>query len=132
MISFTVPLVPPSVNHYKKPRGGGLHGFYVTAEGRAFKDAVAIFARGRSVSPVTESARDRVRYQLEVRVVLGRKQRGDGDNFWKCIADGLVEANVIHSDARVRRWILEVEDGDRLNPRTEICVRVMGEDGSHA
>jgi hypothetical protein len=43
-ISFTVPLVPPSVNHYKKPRKFG-RGFYVTKEAIAFKEAVALIAR---------------------------------------------------------------------------------------
>lgn len=64
----------------------------------------------------------KVRYALTVTVFLGDKERGDGDNNWKCIADGLVKAGVIHSDARVRIWHLEVEDGDRENPRTLICA----------
>lgn len=131
VVRLTVPLVPPSVNHYKKPvtfrvSGGGVQkGFAVTPEGKAFKQAVAIFARGQTVSPSTPHQRNQVRYALYVTVYLGEKQRGDGDNFWKCIADGLVDAGVIHSDARVRRWRLDVEDNDRGNPRTEIRAAVI-------
>jgi len=111
-LEFTVPLVPPSVNHYKKPRGRG-HGYYVTAEAEAFKRAVALCARGQSVSAKT--------YELEARVYLGHKQRGDGDNFWKVISDALVEARCIHSDAAVVTWILH-KARDRANPRTEILI----------
>ncbi len=125
-VEFTVPLVPPSVNHYKVPiairlrNRTGRMGFAVTPEGYAFKSAVAIMARGRSIAYRTATERRMGRYRLEVRVFLGPAQRGDGDNFWKCIGDGLVEAGVIHSDARVRVWSMEVCDEDRKNPRTEI------------
>jgi len=97
----------------------------VTPEGKAFKEAVAIFARGASIAPSTAAEQREVRYALYVRVFLGKGQRGDGDNFWKCVADGLTEAGVIHSDARVKRWRLDVEDTDRENPRTEIAAKVI-------
>jgi crossover junction endodeoxyribonuclease RusA len=115
-ISFTVPLVPPSVNHYWKHTRSGRH--YVTAEGRAYKEAVACCARGQSVRAK--------RYEIEAVIYLGHGQRGDGDNFWKAIGDGLVEAGVIHSDAAVKRWVLEL-DRDANDPRTEITVKAMEE-----
>lgn len=123
-------LIPPSVNHYKVPviartRNGPKKTFMVTPEGKAYKAAVAIFARGQSIAPGTDAERLKVRYALYVKVFLGKGQKGDGDNFWKCIADGLTEAGVIHSDARVRRWRLDVEDTDRENPRTEIWAKVI-------
>lgn len=111
-LAIIVPLVPPSVNHYVKHTRAGRH--YVTAEGRAYKEAVALFARGQSLRAK--------RYELEAAIYLGHGQRGDGDNFWKVIADGLVEAGVIHSDAAVSDWILR-KRRDRRNPRTEITVR---------
>lgn len=124
-----IPFTPPSVNHYKKPitlrtSNGPRLSFALTPEAKAFHDAVAIFARGRSLVPLTTAERNRIRYALTVTVFLGKKERGDGDNNWKCIADGLVRAGVIHSDARVRVWHMEVEDDDRENPRTLICVSV--------
>lgn len=123
-VEMTIPFTPPSVNHYKKPRAGG-RGFYVTKEGLAFKSAVCLLAKGRTLSPISKSDRTKVRYGIWVKVFLGKGERGDGDNFWKCIADGLVDADVIHSDARVKLWHLEVEDEDRENPRTEISVEII-------
>jgi Holliday junction resolvase RusA-like endonuclease len=111
-VAFAVPLVPPSVNHYVKHTRHGRH--YLTREGLEFKRAVAILARGRSVAAK--------RYELEAVIYLGHGKRGDGDNFWKVIADGLVEARVIHSDAAVEDWILR-KRRDPDNPRTEITVR---------
>lgn len=112
MIQFTVPLTPPSVNHYKvKTKRGHT---YVTSEAKAFKQAVAIFARGA----VVESKH----YELDVTVYFGKGQKGDGDNLWKCIGDGLKEAGVIRSDAAVKRWVMNV-DRDWELPRTEIKVR---------
>jgi len=111
-LSFTVPFVPPSVNHYIKHTRKGLH--YVTKEAQDFKMAVGLCARGRSIHAD--------RYSLEVWIYLGFGQRGDGDNFWKVIADGLVEAKVIHSDAAIEDWILH-KRRDIERPRTEITVR---------
>jgi Holliday junction resolvase RusA-like endonuclease len=124
-ISFT----PPSVNHYKKPitlrtSNGPRLSFALTPEAKAFRDTVAIMARGQTLVPLTSTERNNIRYALTATVFLGGGARGDGDNYWKCIADSLVYAGVIHSDARVRRWHIEVEDGDRQNPRTLIVVSV--------
>ncbi len=111
-LSIIVPLVPPSVNHYWKHTRSGRH--YVTQEGRAYKEAVAMCARGKRVRAK--------RYELEAVIYLGHGQRGDGDNFWKVIADGLVDAGVIYSDAAVTDWILR-KRRDARSPRTEITVR---------
>ena len=130
-VSFTVPLVPPSVNHYwietyqynriiKKT----VLAKALSPEAVAFKSAVAVFAKGRTVIPVdaTKYQLSKVRYALNVTVYLGVGERGDGDNFFKGIGDGLVDAGVIHSDARIKSWHIEVDDTDRKNPRTEIQV----------
>lgn len=125
---LSIPWTPPSVNHYKEPtarknrHGNIIKSFKLSPEARAFYEIVAILARGRSITPSTAKERDQVRYALYCTVYLGPGQRGDGDNMWKCIADSLQKAGVIHSDARVRRWHLDVEDCDRENPRTEIRV----------
>lgn len=128
-IIFEIPLTPPTVNHYKKPitlmtSNGPRLSFALTPEALAFRDAIAIFGRGQTLIPLTAAERNKIRYALTVTVFLGSGERGDGDNNWKCIADGLVNARVIHSDAKVRKWHLEVEDGDRENPRTLICVSI--------
>lgn len=127
-VSLVVDWIPPSVNHYKTPiskklrDGSRVKSYELTPEAQAFRDIVALLARGRTIAPETKKERQKVRYALYVTIYLGKKERGDGDNFWKCIADSLQKAGVIHSDARVRRWCLDVEDCDRDNPRTEITA----------
>jgi len=137
VIAFTVPyLVPPSNNHYKRPcrytgRDGYSHmGFKLTKEAKAYYDAVAIFARGRTVSPATDSERRRVRYTVQIDVYLGERQRGDADNFLKCGIDALVRCGVIHSDAYVQECRPIVHKDERTNPenpRTQYLVTRLEE-----
>ena len=135
VVCFTVPyLTPPSGNHYKKPtmytgRDGYAHrGFKVTPEAKAYKDAVAIFARGRTVAPATKKERDQVRYRIGVHVVLGPRGRLDCDNSAKVAVDALQAAGVIHSDAKVLECVLTIDRDDRQNPRTEFFVTRMEEE----
>lgn len=136
VVAFTVPhLTPPSVNHYKTPTmytgkdGLAHHGFKLTPEAKAFKDAVAIFARGRSVAPLTNGERDKVRYSVRINVVLGPQMRLDCDNSAKVGLDALQDAGVIHSDAKVIECILTIDRKHRSNPRTEFCVSRMENNG---
>jgi Holliday junction resolvase RusA-like endonuclease len=112
--SFTVPLVPPSVNHYKHRARNG-H-WYVGKDAIAYKNAVAIFAKGQQVAGK--------KYQVDVVIYLGAKQRLDHDNGWKVIGDGLKEAGVIQSDAWIKQSSTKM-DRDVKNPRTEIRVRTL-------
>jgi crossover junction endodeoxyribonuclease RusA len=110
-LEFDVPLVPPSVNHYVKHTRTGQH--YVTKEAKAYKEAVAQFARGRFVKAK--------RYAVKIHIYLAAKQKLDLDNCAKVVLDGLVEAGVIHSDAAIT--ILELRKGrDAANPRTIITI----------
>ena len=107
-------------------RDGYAHrGFKVMPEAKAFKDAVAIFARGRTVAPATKKERDQVSYRLGVHVVLGPRARMDCDNSAKVAIDALQAAGVIHSDAKVIECALTIERNDRANPRTEFFVSRM-------
>lgn len=131
-VTFTVPnLTPPSVNHYKQPcvyrgRDGRTHrGMKLTPEAKAFKLAVAIFARGRTVAPLTNKERCNVRYRVLVDVYLGPNQRLDADNCGKLLCDGLQDAGVIHSDAFVGDFRVRPHKDDRENPRTEFTVSRM-------
>jgi Holliday junction resolvase RusA-like endonuclease len=130
-IQFTVPhLIPPSVNHYTRSCYyvdiyGGVHkGKKLTPEAQAFRDAVAIFARGRTVAPPTAKERMKARYGVRIDVYLGPGQRGDFDNFWKSGLDALVRCTVIHSDAAVdgEHSKCVVHKDDRENPRTEYVI----------
>ncbi len=113
-LSLSVPLTPPSVNHYKVKTKKGVT--FVTGEAKAFKQAVAIIAAGRQVRGET--------YLVKVCVYLGPKGRGDVDNFAKVILDGLVDAGVIHSDAAITDLLLS-KRRDWENPRTDITIRAV-------
>jgi Holliday junction resolvase RusA-like endonuclease len=131
VICFTVPyLIPVTGNHYKRPcrytgRDGFRHmGFKVTKEAKAYYDAVAIFAQGRTVAPQTDKERKRARYAVRMDVYLGAGQRGDFDNFWKCGLDALVNCGMIHNDSAVdgEKSKSVVHKDERHNPRTEYLV----------
>jgi Holliday junction resolvase RusA-like endonuclease len=132
IVTFTVPyLTPPSVNHYTKPcmytgKDGMPHrGKKLTKEAKAYRDAVAIFAQGRTVAPITDAARRRVRYRIVVRVVLGFNQRLDSDNSLKVAIDSLTNCGVIHSDAYSEDSRALIVKNERHNPRTEFIVERM-------
>jgi Holliday junction resolvase RusA-like endonuclease len=131
IVAFTVPLLPPSVNHYTKTcyytgRDGLAHrGKKLTPEAKAFKEAVAIFSRNRTVSPLTNTERRKVKYEVRVDFYLGKGQRLDADNIGKLCCDSLQSAGVIHSDAYVAPFIAtphKDERDDPRNPRTEFVV----------
>lgn len=113
-VSFTVPLVPPSVNHYVKHTRSGRH--YVTKEAQAFKEAVALFSRGAHIEAKA--------YAVTLDIYLAAGQKGDIDNFPKCPLDGLRDAGVIRSDAAINQLKIE-KFRDKENPRTEITVRAI-------
>jgi Holliday junction resolvase RusA-like endonuclease len=128
-VAFTVPyLTPPSVNHYKRPtqrrdKDGKLRlWFQLTKEAHAYRDAVAIFARGESVAPRTDHERSKVKYAVHAKVYLGKRQRLDADNAGKVLLDALENCGVIHSDAFVQDSRIEIIKDQRDNPRTEVEV----------
>lgn len=130
-VEFEIPgLTPPSVNHYKMPvtmrtRQGPVKGYAITPEAKAFQDAVAIFARGRTVMPASAGDRKKVAYRVDVVIALGDGVRLDVDNGNKVLLDGLQKAGVIHSDARVKQLTVEMIWDERENPRTHVTVRVL-------
>jgi Holliday junction resolvase RusA-like endonuclease len=131
-VAFTVPYLNPITgNHYKRPcryrgKDGAMHmGFKVTPAAKAYYDAVAIFARGRTVAPATDAERRKARYGVRIDVYLAPKGRSaDFDNYWKCGLDALVHCGAIHSDNAVdgEHSKCVVHRDQRDNPRTEYLV----------
>ena len=118
MSTLTVPLIPPSVNHYAKHTRQGKH--YVTPEAKAFKDAVAIFNRGNFTQGKT--------FYVTIAVILGAGDSGDVDNFPKLVLDGLKDCGAFRdkkgkllSDGQVRKLTVIVDPDERPEQgRTEI------------
>jgi hypothetical protein len=130
-VHFIVPyLIPPSANHYKERcfyigKDGYRHaGYKLSKIAQAYREAVAIFAGGRTVAPLATSERRKVRYAVRIDVYLGHKARLDHDNAWKVGQDALMYAGVIHSDSCVDGELSRcvIHRDQRENPRTEYTV----------
>ncbi len=115
-----VPLIPPSVNHYKtRFRNGNT---VVSSKALAFKQEIALAVRGRFVECIYIT--------VVMTVTLGKGECGDIGNFPKLVLDGLADCGAfrdakgkIVSDAHVLR--LEVCVNDRERPDkgfTEVWV----------
>jgi Holliday junction resolvase RusA-like endonuclease len=104
-------------------RDGYAHrGKKLTKEAKAYKEAVCIFAKGLTVSPLTDAERRRVEYHVEVTVYLARRQRLDSDNTFKVAIDALAFAGVLRSDAFVLESKAIIVKNQRDNPRTHYIV----------
>ena len=123
-LRIIVPLLPPSVNHYWEGQGKNTR---VSADGRAYKAAVAILARGESIIPsCTPLALKKVGYKVSATVVFGKGKKGDVDNCGKAVCDGLKDAGVIHSDDRVLEFHIYKNLDERPDDsRTEIVAEVI-------
>jgi crossover junction endodeoxyribonuclease RusA len=113
-ITLTIPMIPPSVNHYVKHTRSGRH--YKTKAAGAFENAVLIFS-----SHIRETIEAGA---VEATIYLGKGDKGDVDNFGKVILDSLAATKIIRSDATVTDLILR-KRRDRKNPRTEITVTAL-------
>lgn len=128
--TITLDIKPPSVNRYRN-FNSKTGRWYVSAEGAAFKEALGWMVRlsGPTVlDGMTDAEMQKSRYCVEVWVYLGRGAKGDGDNMWKAILDGLRDAGAIHSDtgtAVVDSYMHVREARDQDFTRTIITVRLL-------
>lgn len=124
-LDFTVRLVPPSDNLYKRIRivpvkGKMLPTFYHTAQAKAWWKAVASAAGGARMTSEL--------YRVAFIVYFPPRSRMDLDNANKCIMDGLKHAGVIRDD----RYVVEahaykVKVKTEAEAKTEIFVRAAGQ-----
>jgi hypothetical protein len=90
-VVFTVPLSPPSVNHYKLPNRQG--GWRLSREAQAFKDAVCVLGRQFQAPPAP--------YFVTLIYGFGPKAQIDVDNAAKLVLDGLEAAGLVSNDSQV-------------------------------
>ncbi len=134
-LRFSVPLIPPSVNHYKQPKARG--GYYITAEAKAFIDAVPVFARPAApkswpwwgVDPKTAHGKPaRLFYEVELTFHIHRPRylAGDSDNLEKVAFDALTTCGAITDDRYVKyhsNRAVPVESP--ADQRTEYALRIV-------
>ena len=118
-IRFVVPMIPDSVNTYTR-HAKGRH--FKSKRAQSFEAMLPLFVRGQYVIGK--------RFEVHLLFVLGPRQHPDIDNLPKQVLDGLAGAGVFRSaegkrltDNSVKRMIVDLDDEDRKNPRTEITVR---------
>ena len=129
-LSLTIPMEPPSGNHYKSFRVIGKHAsWYLTKEAKSWITEIAL-ASFQAVGCYTADGSCDCRqvsgkaHEVTYAVYQGSGSRGDVDNYAKVILDGLVKAGVLKSDASVVA-MHAYKFRDRENPRTEITVRAI-------
>ena len=110
--NFSVPLIPPSVNHYKLPRlkADLTRGFYVTKEAQAYIDAVCVLSGRQPIAGRFFEVW--IEYYLPAESFL----RNDADNFSKVSCDALTAAGLIPDDRYIsdlhlaKRRALDAQD----------------------
>ena len=110
-ISFVVPSIPPSANHYILHTRTGRH--YKSQEAHGFNLLVLAAVQKLSIRWK--------HYGVEISIFLGKKQKLDIDNAAKCTLDALVTTGVIDSDSKVTELRM-FKSRDLDNPRTVISV----------
>lgn len=110
-LSFTIPLTPPSVNHYVehiqvRARGGHMKTLHIkTREAQAWERDFAIFARDMYI--VSQSGR----FAVTVDIFFAPHETGDVDNFPKCVLDCVAHRHMLR-DADLKpctdAWIKEL------------------------
>jgi Holliday junction resolvase RusA-like endonuclease len=113
-LRLTIPLEPPTVNHYVKHTRMGRH--YITKQAQDWLKTVSLFANGMHV--------EGKEHFISYTVYQGHGSRGDVDNYAKCVIDSLVKAGVLKTDSSVIEMNAK-KQRDRDNPRTEILVRAV-------
>lgn len=112
-MSLTIPLTPPSVNHYVR-HSRGRH--YRIKAADDFMLLVKQAVKGREIRAAA--------YRVCIAIFFAPGQKGDLDNFAKVVLDSLVSSGAIDSDSRVTKLLMEKERV-HVAPSTFIEVRAL-------
>jgi Holliday junction resolvase RusA-like endonuclease len=123
-VTFAIPLLPPSLNHYTKHPAAGVH--FKTKEAKGWEKAFPIFSRGQFVQS------DSGLFEVTIRFTPGLGAKGDVDNYNKLPLDCCAKAGMFRdrkgnpvSDAWVKKLTIELFDApeDRKHgPETRITI----------
>jgi Holliday junction resolvase RusA-like endonuclease len=100
------------------PRMGG-RGYYLGDAALRFHSLMKSVLNSKGIGSVEAK-----RHRVIIAIFLGRKQKGDIDNFAKVALDSLVRCEVLRSDATVE-VLLMTKSRDKENPRTEFTIEAI-------
>ena len=120
---ITIPMLPPSVNHYVEHKAQGVH--VKSAQAKAWERDWPIWGRQRFIVGT--------KFQITLNFRFGPKQHFDVDNLNKCCLDCCARSGMIRdakdkwlSDRHFKRMIVNIDDEHReLGPQTEIILEAM-------
>jgi len=117
-VSFTIPLLPPSVNHYVTHQGGK---HFKSAEAKAWERDFPLFSKGQFVNGET--------FMVTIILTPGAKQKGDIDNYSKLVLDCIAKAGMLRNlkgqkltDAAIKSLHIELIEDRKNGPKTEITI----------
>jgi len=136
VITFSIPMLPPSVNHYVSHgsavnrRTGERYGTHKkTDAAQAWERDFPIFSRGDYV--VSQSGR----FAVTLIFIPGPGDSGDVDNRNKCVLDCIARAGMLRnrkgeemSDAWIKRLLVEIRDSPaerETGPKTIVTIEAM-------
>lgn len=124
---ITVPMLPPSVNHYVEHKAQGVH--VKSAAAKAWERDWPIWGRQRFIVSPSK------RFQVTLEFRMGADDGFDVDNLNKCCLDCAAKSGMIRdlkgkwlSDRHFKRMIVDILDSpaDRvLGPQTKITIEAM-------
>lgn len=122
---ITIPMLPPTVNHYVSHKANGAH--VKSPAAKAWERDFPLFSRGAYVVGN--------RFQIEITYTFGPHNRGDIDNFNKLVLDCCAKSGMMRnakmaelSDAWIKRMVINIRDSaeDRKNgPETHIELEAI-------
>ena len=135
-IAFSIPMLPPSVNHYSthtpffdQEKGKAAVWRQKSKAAKGWEKDFPLFSRGMYV--VSKSGR----FQARIDYTPGPGQSGDVDNYNKLPLDCCAKAGMLRdakgkqkSDAWVKHleiWIHDTPEDRATGPKTEIVIEAM-------
>ena len=126
---FEMPMLPPSVNHLTQHPGGNSKAHPKSAAAKAFMRDFPIFARDNYAASPSGL------FQVTLRYIPGKAQRGDIDNYNKLILDCAAKRGMFRdakgkplSDAWVKRLVVEIYDTPdyrQIGPKTIMIIEAI-------
>jgi Holliday junction resolvase RusA-like endonuclease len=115
MIEFTIPGLPPSVNHCYFNRSQG---------GKAYnKPAEAYFQEMMMATNGIHAMSEKVR--VEYALFFPDRRVRDPGNFEKALSDGLQRVGIVVNDKQIRDIRIYDAGIDRENPRVEVTIMLL-------